>query len=97
MTDPQTLADAIAAINALTGRRNASRQPVTSEDLAAAALSVIPEAVLEDVPMYALSLDTVDRDEAHFAAPGGFRLSMHRGEWMERGRPVRIDIAVQER
>lgn len=92
-TDDQTLQDAAAAVARALGSAT-----VTQTHLAAAtaAFSVVPEAILEEATLYTLRLDTVDHDEAHFAAAGGFRLSMHRGEWMERGRPVNIWITVQE-
>jgi hypothetical protein len=92
---PETLEAVEAALDAVIDRHALGDTP-SAETLAKAALDAIPEAIVEHATLYTLSLDTVDREEARFAAAGGFRLTMHRGEWMERGRPARIWISVQE-
>jgi hypothetical protein len=84
-----------AAIDALLDNYAPGDTP-EAERLAQVALAAIPEAIVEHATLYALNLDHVDREEAVFAAAGGFHLTMHRGEWMERGRPARIWITVQD-
>ena len=64
-------------------------------DVAEVALAVLPEAIVEHATLYALSLDAVNREEAVFSAAGGLRLVMHRGDWMERGRPAKVWITAQ--
>lgn len=89
-------AEAIRALNRRLHERDGDDYRASPEDLAQAVLSTIPQAILEAAPLYSLNLDHLDREDAHFAAAGGFSLKMHRGEWMERGRPSRIWITVQE-
>jgi len=97
IADPQTITDAAEAIRALNRRlheRDGDDYKASPEDLAAAALSVIPDAILEEAPLNALHLERLDNDYAHFGAPGGMSLALHRGDWVERGRPSRIVISV---
>ena len=97
--DDQTIEDAAEAIRALNRRlaeRDGPDYKASPEDQARAVFSVLQDAVVEHATLYTLKLGTVDREEAHYAAAGGFRLSMHRGEWMERGRPASIWITIQE-
>ena len=76
-----------------TWARSTTRRGTTNRDDRGNAAAT---SAIEDGYLYTLKLDTVDRESAHFAAAGGFRLTMHRGEWMERGRPAAIWITVQE-
>ena len=96
---PEDIENGAAAIRALNTRlhaRDGDGYKASPEDLAQAVLSTIPDAIVEEATLYPLKLDTVDRESAHFAAAGGLRLEMHRGEWMDRGRPASIWITVQE-
>ncbi|QOP64791.1 hypothetical protein SEA_DELAGARZA_32 [Microbacterium phage DelaGarza] len=97
MTDDQTIADAAEAIRALNRRlseRDGPDYKASPEDLARAALSVIPDAILEEAPLVVVTLQRLSEDEAEFAATGGPRLVLHKGDWVERGRPVRLHLSM---
>lgn len=65
-----------------------------ADDIARAALNAIPDAILEEAPLSALHLDRLDQEYAHFAAPGGMSLALHRGDWVDRGRPSRLHVSI---
>lgn len=94
-TDPTLLAAAMKAVDDLLDGYAIGDTP-EAETLARTVLDTIPEAVVEEATLYALRLDHLSLDEARFGAPGGFTLTMHRGEWEERGRPTTVWITLQE-
>lgn len=90
MPDDQTVQDAAAAIRAITAIRP------SPEDLARAALSVIPDAILEEAPLIVMTLNRLSDDEAEFTFPGGPRLVLHKGDWVERDRPTRLHVSIMD-
>lgn len=88
MLDDQTVQDAAAAIRAISAARP------SPEDLARAALSVIPQAEMEEAPLYALTLNRLSVDEAEFTLAGGTKVVLHRGDWVERGRPSSLYVSI---
>lgn len=85
---------AVEAVEALIEKHALGDTP-SAESLVEAVLSVVTDAIVEHATLYALSLDVVNREEAVFSAAGGLRLAMHRGDWMERGRPAKVWITAQ--
>lgn len=97
MTDDQTIADAAEAIRALNRRlsdRDGEGWQASPEDQARAALSVIPDAILEEAPMVVVLLNRLSDDEAEFTFAGGLRLVLNKGDWVERGRPSRLNLSI---
>lgn len=88
-------AEAIRALNRRLAARDGDGYRASPEDLAAAVLSTVPEAEVEEAHLYALSLDSVDRETAVFTAAGGMSMTLHRGDWQDRGRPSRIWVTIQ--
>lgn len=90
--DPQALEAATIAVERALFEEHGSA--AGAEAIARAALESMPEAILEEAPLNALHLERLDNDYAHFGAPGGMSLVLHRGDWVERGRPSRIVVSV---
>lgn len=97
MLDDQTVQDAAEAIRALNrglAERDGEGWQASPEDQARAALSVIPQAEMEEAPLYALMLNRLSVDEAEFTFAGGLRLVLNKGDWVERGRPSRLNLSI---
>ena len=90
MPDEQTITDAAEAVRAL---YLVQRSP-SMEDIARAALSVIPDAILEEAPLIVVTLNRLSDDEAEFTYPGGLRLTLNKGDWVERDRPTRLHVSI---
>lgn len=94
-TDDQTLQDAADAVAVL--MRQSEGRPIdrgSAIEVAAAALSVIPQAHMEEAPLYALPLERLSHDEAEFAIAGGTRVILAKGDWVERGRPSSLYVSI---
>lgn len=90
--DPATLEAATSAVAAALQEEHGSA--AGADDIARAALSVIPDAILEDAPMVVMLLNRVSDDEAEFTFAGGSRLVLNKGDWVERGRPSRLNVSI---
>ncbi|UVK61365.1 hypothetical protein SEA_GINGERBUG_30 [Microbacterium phage Gingerbug] len=91
--DPEALQAATAAVNAVIDAHALGDTP-DAERLARAALESMPEAILEDAPLVVTTLNRLSDDEAEFTFPGGLRLVLNKGDWVERGRPARLHLSI---
>lgn len=88
-------AEAIRALNRRLSARDGEGYRASPEDLAAAVLSTVSDVEVESAHLYAVTLEDLDREAAVFSAAGGLSLKMHRGDWVDRGRPAHIWLTIQ--
>lgn len=91
--DPRTRDAAISAVERVLFEEHGSA--AGADQVVRAVLDLIPDAIVEQPTLYVLTLEAVDRETATYTAAGGMTLILHRGDWMERGRPAKLWVTAQ--